>query len=94
MATKPKFKPYICAECREPCEEIAVDFGIGSYEYWGQRGCDRDVRVVSDCCEGELLDPDTLSEADVSMEEEDPPEREPDEGPYIRQEIHHAPHHS
>jgi hypothetical protein len=40
-----------CGSCRQPCEVIEVDFGIGSYEYWGSRGYDSRVEAVSNCCE-------------------------------------------
>lgn len=43
---------YCCA-CKQPCVTIAVDYGIGPYECWGVRGVDRNVQVVSDCCESE-----------------------------------------
>lgn len=49
---------YRCSECREPCEDVERDFGIGRYEYWGAMCVDTDIHVVSDCCDGELLDPE------------------------------------
>lgn len=41
----------ICSSCKEPCEVIVVDFGIGHYEYWGFPGYDQQIEVVSNCCE-------------------------------------------
>lgn len=50
------FKPYFCQECHEPCDVTLVDFGIGPYEYWGQRCNDTNKQMVSDCCEATCLD--------------------------------------
>lgn len=49
-------KPYWCEECGEECDVQYVDQGIGSYEFWGQRGVDRNVLPCSDCCEAICLD--------------------------------------
>lgn len=49
---------YICQECGEPCRAHAVNMGIGPYEYWGQRGNDVRMEVVSTCCDAPLLDDD------------------------------------
>lgn len=40
-----------CSECLEPCYGEWVDFGIGPYEFWGQRSVDRQLAFVSECCE-------------------------------------------
>jgi hypothetical protein len=45
-----------CTECGQKCNVIIVDFGIGSYEYWGSRGVDSQIEVVSDCCEAPAVD--------------------------------------
>jgi len=45
-----------CTECGELCNAKDVDFGIGAYEYWGQRCVDRNIQTVSDCCEAEIRD--------------------------------------
>lgn len=45
----------ICSACGEPCKGIVMDFGIGPYEYWGQRGFDSNPRYVSNCCEADVL---------------------------------------
>lgn len=50
-----------CTECGQPCDVIEVDFGIGPYEYWGQRCVQVDIQQVSNCCE-----------ATVTIEEPDP----------------------
>lgn len=44
-----------CGSCGEPCRPIDVDFGIGSYEYWGSKGVDINVQTVSDCCESSIF---------------------------------------
>ncbi len=43
-----------CPDCKEPCEPIVVDGGIGAYEYWGQKCFDSRPEVVSNCCEAPL----------------------------------------
>lgn len=55
---KCKAKPgdQFCGECGQPCKSSIVDFGIGSYEFWGQRGVDRNEQLASDCCEGEVFE--------------------------------------
>jgi len=45
-----------CGECKEECKVITVDDGIGSYEFWGARGCDVRLRAASDCCEGDVYE--------------------------------------
>lgn len=44
----------ICMSCGDECREARVDFGIGPYEYWGDRGVHHDYANVSDCCEAEV----------------------------------------
>lgn len=64
----------ICEECLCHCNGVWVDFGIGSYEFWGARGFDTRWEYVSDCCEADLF-------TDQSCERfYDPPElfEEPD----------------
>lgn len=46
--------PY-CADCEQPCEGDLIDVGVGSYEFWGQRGVDRDLQYLSDCCEAPVM---------------------------------------
>jgi hypothetical protein len=48
--------PPYCGECKEHCEPKIVDFGIGSYEFWGQKCHDQQKALVSDCCETEMFD--------------------------------------
>lgn len=57
-------KPYFCEECRQPCEGVKRDFGIGRYEYWGHMCSDHNWQFVSECCDGDLLD-------DLVVEEDD-----------------------
>lgn len=45
---------HVCLSCHQPCEVGAVDFGIGPYEFWGRKGIDKDVQIVSDCCESDF----------------------------------------
>ena len=47
---RPKLEP-ICAACGLAAEFKEMDFGIGSYEFWGSVGFHSDVQVVSTCCE-------------------------------------------
>lgn len=65
--------PY-CKECKCECEGEWVDFGIGSYEYWGARGNDVQWHYVSKCCEGDVCEDE---ECKVSY---DPPSMYGDEG--------------
>ncbi len=44
-----------CAFCGKECDTKEVDFGIGSYEFWGARGVDIQLCEVSSCCEDEIL---------------------------------------
>jgi len=49
-------KPYYCAGCKQRCNGRWADFGIGSYEFWGQ-GCHNvNWQFVSDCCENDLYE--------------------------------------
>ncbi len=41
----------ICGECGKLAAIVEVDFGIGSYEYWGAKGIDVNIHYVSECCE-------------------------------------------
>lgn len=45
-----------CSECGKECEGKVIDDGIGTYEFWGSKCVDNDYKVVSDCCEGEVLE--------------------------------------
>lgn len=47
-----------CCACKQECNVIEVDFGIGSYEYWGSKGIDIDLQEVSDCCEADWTEED------------------------------------
>ena len=57
-----------CECCGKPCEWEKVDCGIGPYEFWGQRSVDKDIQVLSDCCEGSIY---TNPELIVNYEHED-----------------------
>ncbi len=57
-----------CMACGQECRSVEVDFGIGPYEFWGFRGVDRDVRLVSNCCEHEVTDVEpSLTEPDDDL---------------------------
>lgn len=45
----------ICKNCGEPCTAISVDEGIGVHEYWGMRGNDSRVCIVSPCCHDDVI---------------------------------------
>jgi len=53
--------PY-CGECGFPCTATVVDFGIGPYEFWGQRSYDTNKQLVSHCCEAKLYQNAGLTE--------------------------------
>lgn len=44
-----------CTACGQPCQVGLVDFGIGSYEFWGHKATDIDIVAVSDCCEAPVV---------------------------------------
>lgn len=44
-----------CTECGENCTVIGVDNGIGPYEFWGQKGTDVQIDLVSNCCEAKVI---------------------------------------
>ena len=45
----------ICTNCKESCKVELIDFGIGSYEYWGAPGYDINIQAVSNCCEALVI---------------------------------------
>lgn len=46
---------YICTNCKEYCEIVLYDHGIGRYEYWGASGVDIQIEVESICCGAPVL---------------------------------------
>jgi hypothetical protein len=63
-----------CGQCGKPCEWEKVDTGIGAYEFWGQKCVDKNIEVLSTCCEADIY---TNAELTVNYEHEDyTPERE------------------
>jgi len=46
----------ICEECGGECTAVEKDFGIGPYEFWGDRGVHVDMRLVSPCCEANVVE--------------------------------------
>jgi hypothetical protein len=48
----------LCRECNRECRVVTVDFGIGSYEYWGATGYDSRLEQVSNCCEADYYNPE------------------------------------
>jgi hypothetical protein len=46
----------ICEACGQPCRVTTVDYGIGTYEYWGAPGFDVQLCDVSDCCEADVAE--------------------------------------
>jgi hypothetical protein len=56
-----------CVVCREECEVITIDQGIGYTEFWGAPGIDLNLVEVSDCCESEFVE----DESDLSLLDED-----------------------
>lgn len=45
----------ICSDCGMSCEVVAVDNGIGAYEFWGDRGIHHEWVDGSSCC-GEAVE--------------------------------------
>lgn len=46
----------ICSSCGLECNAVQVDFGIGPYEFQGQRRNHHDWQAVSPCCESPLVE--------------------------------------
>ena len=58
-----------CGECGKECDWQTLDYGIGSYEFWGARGVDTNLHTVSVCCEGDLyLDADLEDAAEFNVD--------------------------
>lgn len=53
----------ICKSCNEQCNLVKHDEGIGSYEFWGSKGVDSRIVIVSNCCHEEYeLEPGETEE--------------------------------
>jgi len=48
---KPKYAIGECSRCKQHTAFRLVDHGIGSYEFWGERGTHHDYQWESECCE-------------------------------------------
>lgn len=59
-----------CSDCGKPANGTWVDFGIGSYEFHGQKGVDIREAYVSACCEADLVD-ENGKEIEPPEEQED-----------------------
>ena len=66
-----------CSECGLECTGKSVDFGIGPYEYWGQKGNNTQIEWVSSCCEATITD-EEKNVIDPPEPDYDEPERDPD----------------
>ena len=55
-------REMVCAACGLPADTRPVDHGIGSYEFWGDRGFHEDWYYDTTCCEAALT-PNTAKEA-------------------------------
>ena len=64
-----------CGECKQECVVITVDYGIGSYEFWGARGCDTQLALVSNCCEADVFTDEACT---IPYEPDYPDQPEPD----------------
>lgn len=52
-----------CNCCGETCYLTKIDNGIGPYEFWGAKGNDSQIEIVSCCCEADyILDPNETEE--------------------------------
>ena len=65
----------MCEDCRGSCEGTYVDFGIGSYEFWGAKEVDRQVHWVSECCEATVFWPSGHRAEPPDTRGEDQPSR-------------------
>ena len=41
-----------CNDCKQDCDIVFEDYGIGPYEYWGARGVHKDYRATCSVCGG------------------------------------------
>ena len=55
-----------CCQCGEECTVSVHDFGIGPYEYWGDKGTQHDYEAVTDCCESSTISEGICSGCDGS----------------------------
>jgi len=62
-----------CGDCRNECDQVLVDMGIGHYEFWGRRGVDTCKQWVSNCCEAIVYHDEALT-----IEEDNVPDPEAD----------------
>ena len=60
-----------CPECDGDVSAVAIDNGIGAYEYWGAKGVHRDIQICCGVC-GEVLE-------DFDEIEPDYPDRYPED---------------
>lgn len=45
----------VCSECGNECDVVTVDEGVGSFDFWGEKGIDEKLVEVSSCCEAEVI---------------------------------------
>jgi hypothetical protein len=48
--------PFTCRACGEECSVSWQDTGIGAYEYWGAKGVDVRMELLSECCGSEVTE--------------------------------------
>lgn len=47
---------FTCNACGEECSLSWQDTGIGAYEYWGAKGVDVRMELLSECCGSEVTE--------------------------------------
>jgi len=63
-----------CFNCGKECSTKVVNEGIGVYEFQGQKGNDKQLSVVSDCCDDDVyvdeycIQPYTLMDHNEDLE--------------------------
>mgnify|MGYP001586084147 CR=1 FL=1 len=62
---------YFCGECKHPCKAKVFDYGIGPYEFWGQRCVDTRESLVSDCCEASVYTDEECTQSFTLEDEKD-----------------------
>lgn len=45
-----------CTVCREECDIVTIDIGVGYTEYGGAGSVDKCLVDASDCCEAEVVE--------------------------------------
>jgi len=51
-----------CPHCNDTVSGKPIDVGIGTYEYWGCKGVDKQIVIVCEDCDVELEDAEEITD--------------------------------